>query len=184
MREEADALEALAEAPRLMPVAVRPARAGDGEALARVHERGWTECHAPYANPSWVVDRPFADRVAQYEGYARGEAAPMLVADDDGTVVGWIAFGASRDADAPPGTGEVYALYVDPDRHGEGIGGALLAAGVEALRAEGHVRATLWTFGASEQSTGFYEKHGWTRDGAEKDDRDLGAIEVRYTRDL
>ena len=167
-----------------MPVAVRPAREGDGEALARVHERGWTISHAPYADPGWVVERPFAERAAQYEAYARGEGAPMFVADDGGTAVGWTAYGPSRDEDAAPATGEVYALYVDPDRHGEGIGGALLGAAVEALRAGGHARATLWTFGVSEQSTGFYEKHGWVRDGAEKDDRGLGAVEVRYAREL
>ena len=167
-----------------MAVAIRPARAGDGEALARVHERGWTLSHAAYADPSWVVDRPLADRVAQWEGFAHGEGAPMWVAEEDGVVLGVIVAGDSRDADAPPGTGEVYAVYVDPGRHGEGIGSALMSHALEALRSAGHTRASLWTFGVSEQSTGFYERHGWRRDGAAKDDRDLGATEVRYVREL
>jgi GNAT superfamily N-acetyltransferase len=169
---------------RAVTVEIRPSQPGDGEALARVHERGWTITHARIADPTWVVERPLAERADQWEGYARGEGVPMWVADDEGEPVGLIAAGPARDDDAPPRTGEVYALYVDPDRQGEGIGGALLERAVEGLREAGHVRATLWTFGASAQSTGFYERHGWRRDGAEKDDRNLGAREVRYEREL
>ena len=167
-----------------MPVAVRPSRPGDGEALARVHERGWAISHAPHADPGWVLGRPFAARAAEWEAYARGEGAPMWVAEDGGGVVGLIAAGTARDADAAPGTGEVYALYVDPDRQRAGIGTALLAVALDDLRSRGFTRATLWTFGVSAQSTAFYEKNGWRRDGAEKDDRGLGATEVRYARDL
>ena len=163
---------------------IRPARRGDGEALARVHERGWTISHAPHADPAWVVDRPFAERAAEWEAYACGAGAPMWVAEERGVVLGVAVAGAVRDADAPSGTGELYALYVEPDRQGEGIGGALLARAVEELRAAGHTRVTLWTFGASAQSTGFYERHGWRRDGATKDDRGFGTPEVRYVREL
>jgi GNAT superfamily N-acetyltransferase len=167
-----------------MAIAIRPAHAGDGEALARIHERGWTVSHAAYADASWVVDRPFAGRAAQWEGFARGGGAPMWVAEDAGEMTGTVVAGPSRDADAPPGTGEVYALYVDPDRHRQGIGTALLAHAVDALRSQGCERATLWTFGVSDQSTAFYEANGWRRDGAEKADRGLGATEVRYAREL
>ena len=76
-----------------MAIAIRGARAGDGEALARVHERGWTISHATIADPSWVVDRPFAQRAAEWERFARGGGAPMWVAEDDGTVVGVVVAG-------------------------------------------------------------------------------------------
>ena len=167
-----------------MPVHIRPARAGDGEPLARLHERCWTISYAGLADPSWVVDRPFAERAADWEGYATGKGDPMWVADDAGVPVGEIAAGASRDADAPPGTAEVLALYVDPDRQREGIGSALMERAVEELRAAGYTRATLWTLGASAQSTAFYEKHGWRRDGTEKDGGHTRALHVRYAREL
>jgi GNAT superfamily N-acetyltransferase len=165
-----------------MTVAIRPSRAEDGEALARVHERCWTISYAGLADPSWVVGRPFAERAAEWARYAGGEGFPMWVAVVGGQVVGEIAAGASRDAGAPPGTGEVVALYVDPDRQGQGIGRALLARGVEALRAAGHLRATLWTLATSERSTTFYAANGWRPDGAVKEG--AGARHVRYARDL
>lgn len=167
-----------------MPIEIRPSRAEDGEPLARVHECCWRISYAGIADPSWVVDRPFAERAAEWTRYAAGEALPMWVADDGSGAIAEIAFGPTRDADAPPGTGEVVALYVDPDRQGEGIGGALLARAVEELRAAGFARATLWTFAGSAQSTAFYERHGWRRDGAQKAEGHSGALEVRYAREL
>ena len=167
-----------------MAVEIRPSRAGDGEPLARMHERCWVISYAGLADPSWVVDRPFAQRAADWEGFATGKGEPMWVADDGGVAIGEVAAGASRDADAPPGTGEILALYVDPGRQREGIGTALLARAVDELRAAGFTRATLWTLGASEQSTAFYERNGWRRDGAEKDGGQTGALHVRYAREL
>ncbi|HEX8085521.1 MAG TPA: GNAT family N-acetyltransferase [Solirubrobacteraceae bacterium] len=166
----------------LMGLIVREARPGDGEALARVHERGWTITHAAIADPSWITSRPFAERVAEWEGFACGKGAPMWVAEEDGLILGVIAAGQVRDDDAPPATGEVYALYVDPDRHREGIGSALLKRAVEEMRAAGYERASLWTFGESEQATAFYVKHGWRADGAEK--RERNALHARYVREL
>ena len=165
-----------------MTVAIRPSRAEDGAALARVHERCWTISYAGLADASRVVGQPFAERAAEWTRFAGGEGFPMWVAEVDGAVVGEIAAGASRDPDAPPGTGEVVALYVDPDRHGEGIGRALLARGVEELRAAGFVRATLWTLATSGQSNAFYAANGWRADGAQKEG--AGAPHVRYARDL
>lgn len=165
-----------------MDVLIRPSRAGDGEPLARVHERCWRISYAGLADPTWVVSRPFAERAIEWERFATGAGLPMWVADDRGRVVGGLAAGASRDADAPAGTGEVAVLYVDPDRHREGIGSALLARAVAELRAQGFARATLWTLRGNPQSTEFYEARGWRRDGAEKDDRGFG--QARYVREL
>ena len=106
----------------------------------------------------------------------------MWVAEDDGTVLGEVAAGQTRDEDAPPGTAEVLALYVEPDRQGEGVGTALLAHAVDELRAAGFVRVILWTLAASPQSTRFYAKCGWRRDGAVKEI--AGAPVVRYVREL
>ena len=161
-------------AEELSSLIVRPPREDDAEALVRLHERAWTLSHAQYADPSWVTNRPFEQRVEQWRVYCRGEGLPMWVADDGDVVVGFVTAAEC----------EIVALYVDPARHGEGIGGVLLERGVEALRADGCRRAILWTIGASGQATSFYERHGWRPDGEEKNDREFGAVEVRYSREL
>ena len=66
---------------------------------------------------------------------------PPLLAESGDVTVGFISVGASRDADAD---GELFAIYVDPDYWGSGVGRKLMAAGEERLRELGHVEAILW----------------------------------------
>ena len=70
----------------------------------------------------------------------------IWVAELDGRVVGFAAVGAET----------LGHLYVHPERHGRGIGTALLDRTKE-LRPGGF---TLWTFPANERACRFYERHG------------------------
>jgi len=36
------------------------------------------------------------------------------VAEESETIIGWISAAASRDADADPSTGEIWAVYIKP----------------------------------------------------------------------
>jgi GNAT superfamily N-acetyltransferase len=56
---------------------------------------------------------------------------------------GFVSFGASRDADATPQVGEVYALFVEPGQQGRGQGGELLLHAQGRLAALGYREATL-----------------------------------------
>jgi GNAT superfamily N-acetyltransferase len=87
------------------------------------------------------------------------------IAEAGGEPVAYAAAGPSRDEDAPPGTGEVGALYVLPAWAGRGLGGALLERAEEGLRAGRHVRATLWVLEGNARARSFYERRGWARDG-------------------
>lgn len=164
---------------------VRPAAESDAEALARLHERCWSISYAGIADPTWLTRRPFADRVQDWVGLCRGDVAELWVAcGDDDRVAGFVAAGPSRDADAPEGTGEVIALYVDPSKQGDGHGSALLERAIEELREEGMTRATLWTLEGNAKARRFYAKHGWKPGGGRKEHRSLGAHEIRYAREL
>ena len=169
-----------------MSIWVRGSREEDGEAFARLHERCWRISYAGIADPAWVVERPLAERVAEWQRFAGGAGLPMWTATVDygGEVVGLVAAGASRDEGASDRIGEVAALYVDPEWQGRGAGSALLERAVFELRVQFFHRATLWTLEGSAQSRGFYEKHGWAFDGTTKDGGRTGARHVRYARAL
>ena len=60
-----------------------------------------------------------------------------LVAEDDGVVVGHIAFSAAQIGDASTGWFLLGPVAVQPTRQGEGIGRALVEAGLDVLRSRG-----------------------------------------------
>jgi GNAT superfamily N-acetyltransferase len=110
----------------------------------------------------------------------------MLVAEDDGgELLGFTACGASRDTGAGPETGEIMTLFVAAGRWRGGVGGALMAAAVDDLATRGCDEATVWSFAANERANAFYERHGFTRDGAERTEEVWAHLpEVRYRRSL
>jgi GNAT superfamily N-acetyltransferase len=100
-------------------------------------------------------------------------------------VVAFSAVGPARDAAAET-TGELYALYADPDHWGTGAGRALVEAARAALAGLGFSDALLWVLDGNERAARFYEADGWRPDGARKplERGGRGAYVVRYRRSL
>jgi GNAT superfamily N-acetyltransferase len=112
-------------------------------------------------------------------------AVSMLMVEDGGELLGFSASGESRDEDADPSVGEVRSFFVASGRWRRGVGRVLMAAVLDSLRERGCAEATVWSFAANERANAFYERAGFTRDGAEKREEvwaDL--LEVRYRRSL
>jgi ribosomal protein S18 acetylase RimI-like enzyme len=113
-----------------------------------------------------------------------------IVAEEAGRVIGLVLTRATHDLDGDASTGEIGAIHVEPGRHGQGIGGALLTAGVAHLREAGFRRATLWVLRGNAEARRFYEGQGWRLDGATKrgpmaDVAELPVVdEVRYRRTI
>jgi ribosomal protein S18 acetylase RimI-like enzyme len=111
----------------------------------------------------------------------------LVVNDDDDNVVGYSILNTSRDADAPPATGEIGAIYVHPGKWKRGFGGTLLSESIEHARERGFGELTLWVLEANERARGFYEYFGFTADDNLKEvKRPEGFImrEVRYRLNL
>jgi GNAT superfamily N-acetyltransferase len=112
-----------------------------------------------------------------------------LVADDDGTIVGFVSFGPSR-VDQATGdafdmsAGELYAIYVDPDRQGAGTGRLLITAARHALAKAGFPVMRLWVLEENHSSRRFYEHFGMTPDGVRQHYTPNGSSvelpEIRY----
>jgi ribosomal protein S18 acetylase RimI-like enzyme len=157
---------------------IRPARREDIPAIMRLHERCWRISYAGLADADAKFSRPVAEWVRMWEEML----SLTRVVVSDGAVAGFVVAGGSRDPDAPERTGEIFALYVDPDLQGTGFGAALVKQARAELSAAGYARLTLWTFQHNPASRGFYERLGFVHDGTETFDED-GAI-VRYVVDL
>ncbi len=149
----------------------------DAHGIAVVHVRSWQAAYRGLM-PQDVLDGLSVDQRAA--GWERIIAQPdtasrTLVAERDGTIVGWAGFGSARDAD-PPATGELWGIYAHPDAWSTGVGHALLTASEDALQAQGHTGAYLWVLDGNERAAAFYERHGWIGDGATKVEERPGLV--------
>ena len=130
------------------------------------------------------------ERAARWRSVLEAGEVALFVAEDGSRVVGFVSCGPSRDEDSsdassgPPRDGEVYALYVEASAAGTGVGTVLLGRAVADLRARGFERAVLWVLSTNARARRFYEREGWTPDGALKtEDLDgFPLVEVRYRR--
>ncbi|MCW2992200.1 MAG: acetyltransferase, partial [Solirubrobacterales bacterium] len=168
-------------APALRRVTVRRAILADAAGIAEVQTRAW------FAAYDGIVERTLMEeRVTGREDRWRetlSGGARTWVAVGDGRILGFVSADRSRDDDAAPLTGEIWALYVDPVEQRRGVGWALMDTALDALRASGCRTASLWVFAANGSARAFYERVGWTHDGGPAKD-DLWAPEVRYRRAL
>ncbi|MCV2393988.1 GNAT family N-acetyltransferase [Actinotalea sp. M2MS4P-6] len=166
----------------LPEVTIRPAVVDDADAIAQVHVASWRQAyagHVPQAQldgldtGSW--SRSWRDRIA-------GRHGTILVAEDDGDVIGFVSYGASRDEDASPGTIEIYAIYLEPHAWGHGAAREMMRTLLGSLPDSGTV--TLWALASNERARHFYRRHGFTPDGVERMEEIGGAsvLEVRYRR--
>jgi GNAT superfamily N-acetyltransferase len=162
---------------------VRGAIGPDAGGIGRVQERSWQAAYR-HVFPVEELDRGSFIEVERWR--ERLEHPPggwsTFVAEADGEIVGFASVGPSRDELR---VGELYAIYVDPESWSTGTGRALLERGEQELRAQYEV-ATLWVLKDNPRARGFYERAGWTPDGAQKADVRWGvrATEVRYRKEL
>ncbi|HVW48198.1 MAG TPA: GNAT family N-acetyltransferase [Solirubrobacterales bacterium] len=158
-----------------MAIALRDARRGDELAVAEVHVRSWREAYRELMPAEFLAGLDPRDRAERYE-FEAGEGKPTTVVATSGeAVLGFVTFGPSRDQDAE-GLGEVYALYVDPDRHEGGLGRMLMAEARRRLVDAGFEAAVLWVLQGNERAASFYERDGWRPDGATRVEQPYGIV--------
>jgi GNAT superfamily N-acetyltransferase len=180
-------------------VLIRPAVVDDVPGLATVHVAAWRAAY-PGLMPQEYLDaldvsrseRFWSRRWSQDPAASRGH---LLVAEQDGHVVGFAAYGSDRDRadrdradrDGPDGNGpdgELYALNLHPRVFGTGVGSGLLAAAERGLVELGFSRALLWVVPGNRRARRFYERQGWRHDGGDREVTLQGVVvdETRYVK--
>ena len=167
---------------------IREAEPKDAEAIAEVHVRSWQAAYRGQLTDEYLDGLSVGERLEQHRRSLEEPRAEWRtwVAEDEGRVTGFAVTGPSEDADAEPSTGEVYAIYLEPDRVGTGLGRELFEHAISDLRDRGFSVVTLWVLETNERARRFYEAAGWRTDGTETNERVDCEMRptVRYRVDL
>jgi GNAT superfamily N-acetyltransferase len=162
---------------------VRAAGPADAGRIAEVNIRSWRAAYAGIV-PSAILDGMEAEprRLTWLGRIADLGQRTLFVAELDGRVEGYVLSGPARDHDLPELAGEVYAIYVDPDAQGRGIGRVLLDAASNELQDAGFEPLVLWVLTANAPGRGFYGACNWWPDGSSRpiDFDGTPVDEVRY----
>lgn len=156
-----------------MPPRIREAEPKDARDIAEIHVRSWRAAYRGQLTDDFLDGLNVEDRLEMHRLALESPPAEyrMWVAEEEGRAVGFAVTGKSEDADADERTAEVFAIYLEPDQVGTGLGRTLFAHAVDDLRDRGYRSATLWVLETNEMARRFYEIAGWTHDGTTTSER-------------
>ena len=161
---------------------IAPATPDDCAAVASVHVASWQHAYRHLLRPAYLDALSVERREAAWRQVLAEGSSELLVARVDGQVAGFASFGACRDEGAPPGRGELWALYASPRVWTQGVGLALWQASRARLASRGFHEASLWVLAGNVRAIRFYETVGFAPDAATAKDFELGGALVREIR--
>lgn len=156
---------------------IRDAQPGDVEDLARVHVTSWQNAYVGLIDQAFLDALSVETRAERWRALLDQSRGRILVVELEGSVVGFCSLGPADHG----GWGEVYAIYLAPERWGEGLGRDLLAAAESALWSDGHHEALLWVLEGNSRARTFYERQGW-RPGKPIRLENIGGVDVTEVR--
>ncbi len=141
---------------------VRDAREEDIEQIAGIYN--WA-----VANTTASFDINAVSLENRREWFSHyGGNHPLVVAEEDGKVVGYSSLSKFRDKEGYARTVEL-SVYIDPSCHGRGIGRILMAEIIERGRKLGHHAIMSGITGGNDISIKMHEKFGFTPCGHMKE---------------
>ncbi|MFZ3235791.1 MAG: GNAT family N-acetyltransferase [Stellaceae bacterium] len=139
-------------------ITVRPARPTDARAIARLDVDTWRTTYAGVLSSNYLVGLSERRREIGWRMAIMRDPRDVRVAiDEAGEVQGFGSCGPSRSERHFPG--EVFTLYVAPDRQNQGVGRRLLIALFRRLAASGLDAAIVWVL-RDNPARFFYERLG------------------------
>jgi mycothiol synthase len=138
------------------PLPVRPFRPGaDDAGFLRVNNRAFTWHPDQSGWDAERLHRALAEPWVDLDGF--------LVHDgEDGRIAGCCWTRVHPGDGGRPAVGEIYVIAADPDRHGTGLGRALVLAGLDHLAKEGLGTAMLYVESDNAPAIRLYERLGFT----------------------
>lgn len=140
----------------------------DVRAITEINVRGWQVAFRGFFPDDFLDAMDPKDREpVVIDMVGKGPPHHVAVAVQGGAVVGYVMLGPPRAQDLDPSrVHELWALYIEPDRIGTGLGRTLMDHALTHLHTGSWDYAVLWTLRGAQRTSRFYEAAGWYRDGA------------------
>ncbi len=144
------------------PVRIRLATIDDAQAISTIYNREVLESTVTMDMVARTVDEQAHWITARSGGLA------VVVAEIDGTIAGFGSLSFYRDR---PGyrTSVEDSVYVERNHQGQGVGGAVLAALVDAARSRGFHAVFARIAGPQQASVALHKRHGFELVGIERE---------------
>lgn len=163
---------------------IRPADIDDARQIATIHVRSWQHAYADILPAEGLAQLNVEQRTQAWAGWLQAETNPLhiLVADENGEVLGFASWGASQDPDAEPNSAMLYSIYLRPDAMHHGIGSQLLESTEVDMIASGATSVTLEVLVENETTRAFYERNGWQPVPDSESDETFFGMNMRIMR--
>lgn len=136
----------------------------DAHDIARIHVLAWQAAYAGIVPAEHLAAQSVAKREAVWrESLAKG-TPEILVAKTEGRLVGWVAFGASRDENVGSQAAEIWAIYVAPSHWSRGVGRLLWLRARERLAEQRYKSISVWVLAENTRAIRFYRAAGFVAD--------------------
>ena len=152
------------------PFHIRAAESPDSEGIARVHTRSWQSAYRGLLPDEWLDALRWEDRKIRWDAIlsTTTKGKVYVAANTQNEIIGFASIGPSRDEDAARDeVHELYAIYLTPENWRSGIGSALFLKSIKNV-SESAKWLSLWVLKDNVRGRRFYERLGFTLDGATK----------------
>jgi L-amino acid N-acyltransferase YncA len=137
-------------------IRIRPAVVEDAPAVARIYNEGIRGRGATFETRERTADEVLA--------WFEDPRHPVLTAELEGRVVGWVAASTYRARECYAGIAE-FSVYVAGEARGRRVGDALMAAFIPACEAAGLWKVLSRIFPENTASRGLCARHGFREVG-------------------
>src|SRR5665213_647411 len=162
---------------------VRQASIADARRIAQIHVETWRAAYRGQIPDAILEALDMDKRAIFWNKHLASQSRGVFVAELGKEIIGFCDLIPSRDTDSNSmETGEIAAIYVQPEFWRKGAGDTLCRRSFKEARLQNYTAVTLWVLSSNIAARNFYETMGFRLDGKTKIDQSFQNYELHEVR--